>query len=313
MKRNLGVELYRCGLMFGICLLHAIGQTGVEWHGFSSLLLWCVDGFVLITGYFGCTFKLEKVVKLYGIAAYCAFVGASLSLDDHGCLVSWYVAWWREFANYWFLHAYVGMMCFVPLINAVCEKGNARLLLPFLCLAFGWSWLASFNCTASFIPRSIGLASYSMLTLSGVYAVGRLIRVCNLAEKISLRWLVVVFVLTFSFGVTKLSQYNSPTAVCCASSVMLIVMAATKKFRLQDVNSLKLIYFLAPSMFSVYLLQVNSVVWEKIRPMVMTVSNHGVPMVIAFLTVAAGLFVGGVVVDLPRRLFLTVVGGRRSR
>ena len=70
-KRNASIELYRCILMFGICLIHAIGYYGAEWHWLSSAFMWCVPGFVFITGYYGCQFSFGRVARIYGVALWC--------------------------------------------------------------------------------------------------------------------------------------------------------------------------------------------------------------------------------------------------
>ena len=54
--RNPGIELYHCLLMLGICVLQVIGYYGSSWHWLSSAFLWCVPGFVFITGFLGCRF-----------------------------------------------------------------------------------------------------------------------------------------------------------------------------------------------------------------------------------------------------------------
>jgi len=69
--RSGGVELFRCILMFLIVLYHSwyYGLFGYE-HGaypiysywtllFSAFILWHVDGFVAISGWFGIRFTLK--------------------------------------------------------------------------------------------------------------------------------------------------------------------------------------------------------------------------------------------------------------
>jgi len=85
MKRNPSIELYRCLLMYGICLLHAVTQCGHNVPWLANVLTTCVVGFVFISGWFGVKFTWWKLVKLYGIGTYAAlvlFVG--LCLRDGG-------------------------------------------------------------------------------------------------------------------------------------------------------------------------------------------------------------------------------------
>ena len=68
--RNYGIELYRVLLVFGICVLHSISQGIYKFTWAQNALLFCVDGFMFITGYYGVSFKPSKILKLYGIALY---------------------------------------------------------------------------------------------------------------------------------------------------------------------------------------------------------------------------------------------------
>ena len=74
MKRDSVIELYRVGLMYGICLLHSISQAGHNVVWAANMLSWCVPGFMFISGWFGMRFSFMKVAKLYGISLYCATV-----------------------------------------------------------------------------------------------------------------------------------------------------------------------------------------------------------------------------------------------
>ena len=66
--RNSTIELSRIFLMLGICLLHCITQGGHVCRGLDNLLLSCVTGFVFISGYFGLSFKISKIIRLITMA-----------------------------------------------------------------------------------------------------------------------------------------------------------------------------------------------------------------------------------------------------
>lgn len=70
MKRNPAIDLFRLLLMMGIVVLHLISmaQYWAQMRHVAYLLLPCVDGFVLITGYFGLRFSIRKIVMLYLVA-----------------------------------------------------------------------------------------------------------------------------------------------------------------------------------------------------------------------------------------------------
>lgn len=66
--RNVGIEIYRVSLMFGICVLHSITQGPYNSPLGARLLLWCVTGFVFISGWFG----------ICPVTAVCIFLGCFL-------------------------------------------------------------------------------------------------------------------------------------------------------------------------------------------------------------------------------------------
>ena len=74
MKRDARIEFFRCMLMFGICLLHTVGNSGHNDYWLSSMLAFCVDGFVLISGYFGIKFSWKKILSLEITSIWCAFL-----------------------------------------------------------------------------------------------------------------------------------------------------------------------------------------------------------------------------------------------
>ncbi len=70
MKRNPAIDLFRLLLMLGIVALHLVSMTQywAQTRHIAYLLLSCVDGFILITGYFGLRFSIRKIAKLYLVA-----------------------------------------------------------------------------------------------------------------------------------------------------------------------------------------------------------------------------------------------------
>lgn len=62
------IELFRCTMMFGVCLLHALDQGGyADAHrGLDNLMTPCVDGFLFISGYYGIRLRLKSIFRLLG-------------------------------------------------------------------------------------------------------------------------------------------------------------------------------------------------------------------------------------------------------
>ena len=129
MARNNSVEIYRVGLMAGICLLHSMG-FGMRQNVFAmNILSSCVVGFAFISGWFGIRFSWLKLAKLYGIGVYAAaiFGMASLTIGDASDIVSAAVMAFNKLVKgFWFLHAYAVMMIMSPMINALLEKAERR-------------------------------------------------------------------------------------------------------------------------------------------------------------------------------------------
>lgn len=296
MNRDSSVELYRCLLMFGIVLLHTIGNSIYEDIWASSGLMFCVNGFLLISGYFGINFSWGKVCKLCALGVWCALLTSAFT-------GGW--GWWRIYCEYWFLHAYILLMMFTPLINDYMNHFRpgefAKYLegiLPILVLCFVWSWLTSYNCTLGIIPRTAGLGHSSGIMMIGMYIIGRLIRIYEVDSKIPVSIAVVVGVCMFALSCFRLGFYNSPVAVCLSICTFTLV----KRIDIHNILS-KIIFFIAPSMFAVYLLHVTPI-WNSyvIPSSVKWIISLGFNKWIAYFVVSIVIFWSCVLIDLPRRL-----------
>lgn len=297
MKRNPAIELYRCILMFGICLLHCLHRDNYGvWA--ESLLLPCVCGFAFISGWFGIRFAPSKVLRLYGIQLYCLAVMQIVSwAGGNGFYIQSIL---KGFCSFWFIHAYVLMMLLAPLVNhATDDRRSLRVMVPFLVAVFGWGFLGRFPIVNRFVPKPLDLDMYSGLTLLGVYAVARLARIYRLDERLSVRQLAVCFLTAAVLcSAGHLGFYNSPIAVVFVGSAFLIV-GRLKIYGGGWINCL------APSMFTVYFIHLGS-----------RFANTGLMIAIAdrldctiwrFPALLAGtvvVFLLCVAMDIPRRLFV---------
>ena len=183
-SRDPGVELLRCVLMFTICLYHVLVFSPHHYTWLIHLLLVGVVGFVFITGWYGVKFSWKRVLRLYAVGAYGALVavlidqGASISFEK---AISMFVTTFRQ---YWFLHAYVILLIFAPLVDGVISSTRMDLsrsavlkaMTPILVLVFVWSFLGEVRILSPFIPISNGLTQLSGYTLIGIYVGARLLR-----------------------------------------------------------------------------------------------------------------------------------------
>lgn len=252
-KRNVGVELYRCLLMLLICVYHANVHSAhsVEtWLG--HLLSMGVVGFAFISGWYGVSFSLVRIARLYGLGIFGAIVSA-LCCCEGG---QWVKIALDNFRSYWFLHAYVIMMSFAPCIEIALETADrltaVKRLSPILVMTFVWPFAGEVRYLRDFVPISKGLTQLSGYTLIGIYAAARLARLYEKELQHIRHWPIV----SLCFGVVVCAGhfgfYQSPFAFCLALTWFMIF----KRMTLPSGIS-RCVLVLAPSMFSVYLLHTN--------------------------------------------------------
>lgn len=324
MKRDPSIELYRVFLMLGICVLHAAYASMETFHWLDTGLAWCVDGFVFITGYFGCRFDWRKIVRLNLTALWCGLIVATgwwLFARSSICSKVWLqnvgfadIPNWGfgEFAhevagsmNAWFLTAYVLMLCLVPIVNLAFDSKsvNVNVLIPILVAVFGWGLATELPILHRWTPRAAGLGSFTALTLLACYICGRLFRHYENRLVLKTRTLLValcILLLIDTFGYGWFGHYTSPFAVLTASAVFMLF----KRVHVGLLTS-RFILLVSPSMFAVYLLS-----GFRARFDLMTWIVNWLPAIPRPLAcVVSGLFVFIVcaIADIPRRAFMRYI------
>lgn len=306
--RDMQIELYRILMMFGICLFRAVNSCGHNDLRVSSNLLFCVDTFAFLSGWFGVRFSWKKVLRLYGMGLYAAVVVAGAAIVTGGCerTVSAIAAIMVScFKGWWFLHAYAVLMAFAALVEPVfhsfAERKDVRGVLsvasPILAVVFVWSFAGELPPLKGWVPCSSGLTAHSGVTLFGVYVVGRLCRLFGLVDRIKIWQWALIFVAMCIIVPERFGFYDSPF-------VLLMALASFYVFTSINIKAgMKVVRFIAPSCFSIYLLHANEVglgVMEMLENRVAGVSVIGVGIVVS----ALAIFVGTILLDLPRRAIL---------
>ena len=320
MKRNPAIELFRVLLMFGICLLHV--QTAAGGGRLTSVLVSCVPGFVMISGWFGIHFSWRKIFMLYGVAVY-----ASLVIPLVGGV--WTPsAYWREAlrlwnvrldavspSGFWFLHAYAVMSVLAIPVEMVLEgeltrekaRRLRRISVPVLIVVFGWGFLTKFNALAPLVPTVNGLQAFSPITLFASYLVGRNLVVWEkLNSKVSWKLSAGCFVGSFTLLCvlrSYLSGYNSLVSVVLAVSAFLLFREIHVPERFA-----KIILVVSPSMFAVYLIHTH-MYWVGMehsymvfgREVLKSLSPH-LGSALAVGVTALIVFGCALLLDLPRRI-----------
>lgn len=304
MKRNASIELYRILLMYGIVVLHVGGILGPAFCWEKTGLCWCVDGFVFITGWFGVRFSVRKLALLYGTALVSSFMVECLAIAfGHGLGANVFAGVVLHMKGMWFLHAYAVMLCLSPLVNAVVQARDWRTLVPFLALVFGWGLATELPIVHRVVPHPAGIGSFTGLTLLGVYAVARMVRLWDLARLVRTRHLLFALPVLFGLcilGYGWLGQYASPVAVLMAAVVFLLFL----RVRVPSVAA-PAIQFLGASMFPVYVVHGHPWVFALIK------QGGGILNFLPHAAVCFGLgavvFLATLMFDLPRRTLAAFV------
>lgn len=215
MKRDVGVELHRCLMMLGIVALHTCQCAGRGCSPFCRWIEFCVDGFVFISGWYGIKFDWRKVARVYALALlYSAFYIFILTGSGDATDVVKAAGW------YWFINAYVMLMCIAPIVNeglemlrGECARRVLPVVLPLFVAVFGWSFLSVVPGVGAWVPYVAGFGSHTFLTLLGVYVVARLLRFYDFGQKLKTRYLLIALGLLSMLAFLNLNKYNSPVAV----------------------------------------------------------------------------------------------------
>jgi surface polysaccharide O-acyltransferase-like enzyme len=204
----------------------------------------------------------------------------------------------------WFLNAYVVVMCFAPILNLAIERMTIKELYPLVLLVFGWSFATTLP-ISGLIPLSSGVTAYSFLTLLGVYVVARFVKRLHnergrffeiVSNKMVMLLILGVCLVMVAIG---LGDYNSPFAVAVAASVFFLFKNCNISTWLGKVCA-----WLAPSMFSVYLIHSHGYAWGYFKMIEDYLLANFVSMSIVYVLTALIIFIVCLLADLPRRWIL---------
>lgn len=242
-QREYSIELFRIVMMFGICFLHAISFGRLGTPIYDSAAMFCVNGFVLISGYFGCKFRISKVLALYATATWCITVGLLLKIHVAGMALqsSFCDAFFLELKGYWFLHAYTALMLTAPIFdlafNSTETTDRHRLWViaaPFIFMIFGWGWIQTisrslFGDAAKYFPAIPGYSGggYAYIVLAGTYVVGKVIRKLEPYGKMAIALSIIGILLCYIATTYLPSWLNIKSRqFACYCSPFVVLMAA---------------------------------------------------------------------------------------
>ena len=344
-NRNLGIDLLRALAMFFVIIFHLVGQGGLVGHADpGSVKFWtlsavqilticCVNLYGITTGYLMCDkpFRLSRVTKLWAttvfwsVAVSCVLFAVFPATRTFEEIVSMFLPILR--GRYWFFTAYFVVMMLSPALNLLIRsltKGQYRLLLAALFLIFG------------VIP--VGSLGYDVLRISAghhfswmivLYIIGGYLRRFPVGNgENTHRWLLgyVLFAavhLLYKFTVTAvgfngvaglLLTYPSPLVVGQAVCLFLYFRDVGAKIS-TDCIAGKLIKFVAPGIYSVYVIHVHPKVYWNADIIALFRSWddwNTVTVCVAMVGTAAVLFAVCVCLDALRQLLFRRLGVDRA-
>ena len=270
--RQSNIELLRIVAMLMVLGLHAtfesfgyvhareVQHLPWRWLGLittASACMGCVDIFVLITGWFGTTFKWKGALKLVKQTCFIALtmfgVVALLGKPLPHHVYDWFRALW----SYWFVRSYLLLYLLTPVLNAFVTRSTEKQLRQ---------WLIAFY--IAFIPLSFvsdDLArGFSCVAFVGLYLLGRYLRLHLSARiKVSNLWLWLLWTLTVIFQALAIwsaarwqsswlkhlfpvfTAYSNPLTIAASAALLL----AFARIKCQS----KVINWLAAGSFAAYL------------------------------------------------------------
>lgn len=291
--RKTGIDVLRAIAMFFVICLHILGQGGLVAHAavgsgkfyflsFLQILCYCaVNIYGITTGYLLCekSFRLSRLTKIWlttvfwSVAVSCCFfifVPESRTFEE---LVSMFLPILR--GRYWFFTAYFIVMLVSPVLNLVISQLSKRqfhLLFAALSLIFGVIPVLSLG---NDVLRISGGHHFSWMIV--LYLIGGYLRKFSFTNVPSIRWLFGYFALAglhllfkfimYTIGLGNwqdlLLTYTSPLILGQAICLFLFCKDAFHRIGKDSIAG-KLICFISPGVYSVYIIHVHPLVfWNR--------------------------------------------------
>lgn len=311
--RNVSLDVFRCLSMFAIVLGHAYKhRTGVDASQlmdvvYGLFLMWHVDAFLSLSGWFGVRFAVKKFLKLWCLIAFYSVISILVGRLFLGEVTR------LGITGGWYGNTYLCLMLVSPLLNAGVEglavKGKKV-------LAFAWcgfavvmwvNWLSG-NSYLSLVAYDIGPCSLVQMVF--VYVTVRVVRLTGLNAHVRL-WHLAVILVAFIGGCLILpynrTNYIAPHVVAMAVALLLFF----EKFaRIPDWIG-RICVWAAPSMFGVYLIHEVSSYGKMFHRMpVEWLLNHGTSPAISIFCGAAFCFLICLMLEWTRSTIVSFVQKR---
>lgn len=341
-RRNVGIDILRIVSMFFIITGHILMQGGIisacsntglqaSYYFFNTIyvLAYCgVNCFALVSGYVGWqnSFKPEKIIKLWTNVVFWS-VGVSLILFVYNKelfsvneAVSMFLPLIR--GRYWFFNAYFVVFMFSPLLNHLIRTLPKRTFqyflfavafvfcaIPILALGndvfriqngFEFPWLMVMYLTGGYFSRYPVEIKKPYKCLIAFFGFALL----NLIYKYLIELITTRFLGKPSYGDIFMS-YTSPVMVGEAICLLLYF----SNLKIKNKNLTKLVGFITPAVFSVYIIHVHPLIfWNILKDAFAGLTEYNLFVSFAIIIATAlAIFAGCIVLDYIRILIFKLL------
>lgn len=336
--RHHGVDLLRLLSMYMVLILHILGPGGVfktctlfsgvhitAWT-LEALAYCAVNCYALISGYVGiCSrYKYTNILVLWLQAFLYSFGGTLIfyilrpgSVDGITLFKSLFPVT-AVSNNYWYFSAYLGLFFLKPLLDRgilSLDRRQAKTLCLTIVIVF--SVIPTLSGRDPFVTDD----GYSPLWLLAIYILGACIRRFRFLSGVKTRSLILGYLLSaaatvgvylflaaghipflaYFYDEYMLMNYVSPTILFCGTCLFLLFtrMHITNKW------AVKLIAFLSPAAFGVYLIHMQPQLHDKIFKSGLFDQLTSRPPILfagSVLLIAGAIFTGAILIDKLRQL-----------
>ena len=313
MMRNAGIELFRVLCMVAICTQHAVHFSGTAYGCESRFWSFGVVGFAFISGWFGVSLRLSRILSLWCVALSSVAISTAFAVAE-GWSDRGFTEIYKEFLfTNWYLNGYTILLLLSPILNGAIEylrsadRVQRSLTVMGMAVLVAWSWASEQWGIREFVPNVPGNGSHSFMALIYIYLFARVLNVSGRLKRMPFSVLIGCCVVCaimnpFVGGYTSVCTWGLTVGLFVCFERMVVPGWIFKG-----------VSVLVPSLFAVYLIHTNWFVFGLIHDFA---GAHvlGRPLQYAvYLLIAGMLFCASVVLDVPRRLVLMVGIDRRKR
>jgi len=320
-QRQFSIELFRVVLMlliiWGHLIIYGIPErliNGVFYDVkliIQSFTIIGVNCFVIISGYYGIKFKLNKLASMILQAVFYSVLISSLYFIfyTHAFDVKLFFKFFFPISlnMWWFLSTYLILYIVSPIINKGIENLEQNVFRLVLILLF------LVNCFSGWIFGGFETkGGYSFLHFLTIYIFAKYVSFYNIQIKNSLIYFIAISLLNALLAIathyvapgfiSKFYIYNNPLLI-------LSVFLLFSWFNQKQIKENKFIYKIATTSLAVYLIHANGYVFNLIEIMIpkMFVLNKYLVIVILFPILSIIIYLVSTLMEEIRLLFLKPV------